>query len=586
VHFKKRKENRLHPTDEIVRLIEKVNMAPNVVGVINNGTSLESDWLPRFRRMWKRYSKKRIKNWQLFYNEIDKLNKEYYEVPGHHPLRKGTISHVSTNDSMTRVMPTEFGHEIPSPITKLAETDSPPDQKIGDFHCVFLNTGKDSFSKPRHWRRYAHKVMVGKRLSYDCEGIKTDDIERIHNLLEEGGRDTIYLFLHCPLINSSKNHVGKSYQLKIKSWLKSTTKQGLGHDVILEGADSLIDLISKHQKNVIIVSSHSFDSKYYIIDKNTLIAKEVDINEFNEELHNSIYIKHLNTPCLGSSRKGHKNGYISISQYKVMEIELKKSKTATVRTDINEIITDTGTLKKCLEKHRNLFAEFQRIVMKERQIFEDIKDELTQLEPQFKDNKSKTIVEKLAKRLSHSLKEYKNSHETEVDLLKKSLNSVQEEYNVYGETIPKIEAVFKELRVEAGVGPSADYDNVKNVFFEWYKTSIISVNELSHKIVYKETLFDNIEKKVINEIHSVVKDSKMTTKSKMTKLKKVKTKIDDLGKEIDSYFLSLGSGEDIQNITLYGVHEEAKKAVVFLDTVLRILTDFEKVFKEQSVKHK
>jgi len=566
VHFKKRKD-KLHPSDEIVRLIEKVNMTPSIVGVINNGTSLESDWLPRFRHMWKRFSKKRARDWQLFYGEIDKVNKEYFEVPGHHPMRKSSISKVLSDGSMTRVLPTEFGHEVESPLNKLTETSSPTEKHIGGFHCMFLNTGDSG-----------KKFLFGKKFGF----IRKDDIEMLHGILEQGGRETIYLFLHSPIINSKENQVGKSYQLRVKDWLKNTAKRGLGHDVVHTGGGELIDLLAKHQKNVIIVTSHSHESKFYTIDKNTLIAKQVGIEEFNEELHNSIYIKHLNTPCLGSSRK--KNGYISISEYRIQETVMAKSKASAVKTDINEVIKDTDTLKSCLEKHRNLFVDFQRIVSKERQIFEDIKDELNHLEPLFKDrsNKSKVIIQKLDTRLKHSLREYATSHETEVGLLKSSLNSVQEEFNVHGGTIPKIEAVFKDLRIEAGVGPSADYDNVKNVFFEWYKASIIGVNELSQKIIYKENLFDNIEKGIIKEIHAIIKGSKMTPKTRITRLKKVKTDIKKVTEEIDSYFLSTKKDDN----TLYSVSEEAKKAIVFLDTVLRILSDFGKVFKEQSVKHK
>ncbi len=572
----------LSPDDGLIRLINRINSSPNIVGVINNGTTVDADWLPFFKRIWKGYSRKKFTRWRAFYGEIDRLNKEYYEVPGHHPHRKTEMQVIS---DMQRILPTSFGeHVLPAQVVKrFTSMSGPAEKNISAFHCVFLNTGKDAMTQPKHWGNYAKKVVYGKRLSYDCEGLSDSDLEYLRPILDKGGRDTLYIFLHCPIINSRKSSPGRSYQLNTKDFIASTAKNGLGHDVILNNGGRLLEMLVGYPRNIVIITSHIDHSKYYLIDKKTLIAKEVTIEEFNEELRNTIFLKHLNTPCLGALHKsGNCSGYLSIGHDRVKEVELYLSAPAVhIDDDMNQVVKDTGKLMSCLEEHRNIFVRFERIVMNERKIFEDIKDELEKMEPLF-DGKGRqlgTIITSLDRKIKYSLQEYSGSHEKELELLKKSLAKVHKEYDIYEGIIPKVQEVFSQL----SIGHSDRFEGVSSVFFEWYKSSIQGVRSLSHKILYKENLFDNIEKKVIHEIHRIIKDTRMRKNARYRRLEKVKKEIGNVSGEIDSYFLNIPVEHDEKkSLTLYSVSAEARKAVIFLDTVLRILEDFTDVFAEQS----
>jgi hypothetical protein len=84
-------------------------------------------------------------------------------------------------------------------------------------------------------------------------------------------------------------------------------------------------MIRNTGKNIILVCSHIHNSKYFLIDRKTLTAREVGNGEFNLERHNPGYIKQVTTLPLGGIYRnagGLKTGFLKISSSGFEEIVL------------------------------------------------------------------------------------------------------------------------------------------------------------------------------------------------------------------------------------------------------------------------
>jgi hypothetical protein len=542
-------------------------MSPDIVGVINNGSSSYTDVLSQMRHLWDGRTSKGVDSWTAFYKEVESINKHYIEVPGSHPHR--TPSPTVQSESSNRLV----GCSIPV------------ERRLGPFHCVFLNSCRNPVRT--HLAKYARKVAHGGRFSYDCEGITSQDLDLLKQVLERAERDTLYLFFHCPIIHSKRSHIGKQYQLELPALLESISKGGLGDDVMLNGSGELLSLIVNYPRNVVMVTSHCLESRYYLIEKKNLIAREVTLAEFNEEFATSIFIKHLTTPCLGTEDGTVAGrGYLVITPGKVHEVSLgEPPSTVKIQSDIRKVMDETLVLRSCIERHRNAFNQLDRIIMKERALFEEIKDELQRIEALF-DRKEKDVtsmLKTLDDRIQYSLREYSQSFELELEMVKKALSASHQEYHIYTATIPKIQAVFNELSSQGGDDLKSRLDHMKTLFSEWYTGSIEKISTLTQKILSDEKLFDNMEKKVIREIQHIIKDTKMSHRAKLARLKKVKGDIDLVTHEIDSYFLGIRQKTSKGKPTLYGLTHEIRSAVVFLDTVLTLFKNFTEIIDEHAV---
>jgi hypothetical protein len=96
---------------------------------------------------------------------------------------------------------------------------------------------------------------------------------------------------------------------------------------MVDGRGELLDILRSSGKNISIIISHAHLVKYFLIDKKSLTAKEVTLDICNQQRKNSIYIKHVVTPSLGSISNfdpKRKIGYLKITPDGFKEVILKE----------------------------------------------------------------------------------------------------------------------------------------------------------------------------------------------------------------------------------------------------------------------
>ena len=539
---------------QALRLLEAVDRSESVAGVINNGTSISAESF--LKKLWLGYASRERQAWQGFYDAIDRLNKEYYEVPGSHP-------HRFPPPDMQRIMPTLFGeHELLRRTKYKGHVSA--EQNVGPYHCLFLEA-----QRPRQrWN-----------LGFDCGEIADGELRLAKSVAERMGRETLYIFLHCPLVNSRESRPGRMSRLSLDNFEQSRAKAGLGHNVIRNGCGKLLALLSSYAKNFIIVTSHSRIPKYYLIDKKLLTAKEVSLQELNDERNSTLFIKQVSTPCLGSA--GSHGGYLSITLDAIRQVALDEVQVPEIRRDITRVQKDTRALVQSLENHRTVFIRLERVILRERKIFEDVKDELRQMAPLFEKGakQSAAIIKRLDNKLKESMKEYRGSHERELRLVRESLRAAHTEYTLYEEILPEVQAVFSDMNIKPSDPEFDRYRGTRSVFLEWYKASILHVRELSGRIIYDEKLFNNKEKKIINELHRIIKSTNRS--GRHSRLVKVREEIDAVSLEIDSFLLDIPANGEAVSLTLYSLSADIRKAIRFLDTVLRILNELVEALEKE-----
>ena len=126
--------------------------------------------------------------------------------------------------------------------------------------------------------------------------------------------ESTYIFIHGPLINSKKSRLGDRYPLSTTNFLAAISQQGIAYNVMLNGGGELLSVLKKAKGNITIIGAHTHNSKYYLIDKETLVAREVTINEINAAKDNPRIIKHLTIFPLGAVQAPDKiTGYLRIT---------------------------------------------------------------------------------------------------------------------------------------------------------------------------------------------------------------------------------------------------------------------------------
>lgn len=332
----KNKVNFYNPNQQLRKLIKVVNKDRNVIALINNGDLVDyyfSDYITQ-RGLINRES-----NWDLYYKITYDLNKRYEENIGNHDYRKEPYNYLiyglrHANISFRTLLRNldKIGHhhfrgsgELGSiivdqekfdPLQKYKGLRRPVKKNIGPYQCLFLNSGIDAFVKSKNTLKYLKKSLLAKWFSVDSDGYRKEDIAFIREALQEKHDNRAYIFTHAPIINSRKSHVGKEYQLSLKKFLETNARQGLAHRVVLNGGEELIGgLATLKEKNVTIIASHVHNAKYYLIEKKSLIAKEVTLCDFNKERNNPEIIKQLTTLPLGivHPKEGKHLGYLKIT---------------------------------------------------------------------------------------------------------------------------------------------------------------------------------------------------------------------------------------------------------------------------------
>jgi len=332
----------LNPNRELERFIERVNQTPQVDAVINNGDAVDyhfSDFVGFSDMIRNRLTTQRLSNLDLFNTAIARLNKRYLAVPGNHDYRKEAynyaiwgMEHVNISKKIRRKYRRRIGHhgfrglwEFASirvnpkrfdPLVNGVSIQKRQDRLIGSRHCVFLDTGSDAFVRARNLIKYCKQILTTRTISYDSDGLTPIDLNWLSDVLSRAIPSDILIFMHAPLINPRTSVVGKQYRLSIDRFDRCRARQKIGFGVILNGGAGLLNLLRKSIKNVALVTSHVHNSKYFLIDKQTLTAKEVSVQTFNKHRNDAGFIKHLTTLPLGAISPedgGNKTGFLTIS---------------------------------------------------------------------------------------------------------------------------------------------------------------------------------------------------------------------------------------------------------------------------------
>jgi hypothetical protein len=202
------------------------------------------------------------------------------------------------------------------PLTKGMHIKKREDIRIATYHCIFLDSGSDAFVRAANFFKCVKKFLETRVISYDSDGLNQDDFNYLSQALSKNISKDILIFQHAPLINPKKSCIGREYQLSIDTFDELSRKQKISHNTILNGGAKLLKLLKNTDKNIVLISSHVHNAKYFLIDKKSLSTKEVSNSEFNREKNTVGIIKQLTTLPLGGiypSVGGNKIGFLKIS---------------------------------------------------------------------------------------------------------------------------------------------------------------------------------------------------------------------------------------------------------------------------------
>jgi hypothetical protein len=300
-------------------------------------------------------------NWDAFNRVVSHIKKPYFEIPGNHDYRKLAynlnfwgLEHLNISDAIRKKFENILGHhkfrwlkEFSSisvnetkfnPLKKFHGFKAPAEKDFGYLHCIFLNTGSNAFVRSGNLYKYLKKLILDRdfikalcrkkwrgSITCDNDGLKDEALKFIKEKLKKNAKD-ICFFMHTPIINPRTSYIGGKYKLEIDDFFNSITKQNVAHEIALNGSGEFIRMLTdkNHRKNNFsIVASHIHNAKYFLIHKESLIAKEVTLNELNSEKNNPIYIKHLTTLSLGAIDQrstDRKTGYLKITRSGFEEI--------------------------------------------------------------------------------------------------------------------------------------------------------------------------------------------------------------------------------------------------------------------------
>jgi predicted phosphodiesterase len=317
----------LNPNNQLKKLIHALNQDPNVAAVIFNGDCVDhffSDYLEFWDFFKNLPSGERPTNWSLFHDLIKRLNKPYVQVPGNHDYRSesynyffwGGLLRVNVPQRLRKKISKKIGHhsfrwffEMKAvlinekrfnPLKFLSSFESPSYKRLGDYHCIFLNTHHDCFAKLDSFMNSLIRFFNGHRWGVNIRGLKPSDLDFVKETLVRQNSDSFYFFMHAPMINPKQSEIGKQYRLSITNFKNKARKQKIDYCTMLDGRGELLDILRSSDKNISMITSHAHLVKYFLIDKKSLTAKEVTLDICNQQSKNPIYIKHVVTPSLGS----------------------------------------------------------------------------------------------------------------------------------------------------------------------------------------------------------------------------------------------------------------------------------------------
>lgn len=343
----------LNPNRELRRFIQRINAAADIEVVINNGDAVDyhfSDYATVVNLLRNSGNPGRSTNRELFNAEISRLEKPYIAIPGNHDYRKEAYNymlwgtdHVNLGRADRRKYKKLIGHQRfrgPFELTAITVNESrfnPLDEsglyrkkevrRFGRFHCVFLDSGCDAFARPANFFKCLETLVRTKQVSYDADGLNSSDIDYVSRILSSvEARATVLIFFHAPLINPRRSAPHRRYRLSVDAFRRSNMKQKIAYNTMVNGGGELLNVLRNAPHNIILVSSHIHNAKYFLIQKQNLTVEEVSNRQFNLERDNPIYIKQVTTLPLGGIYRnvgGLKTGFLQISSRGFEEIVIQ-----------------------------------------------------------------------------------------------------------------------------------------------------------------------------------------------------------------------------------------------------------------------
>jgi hypothetical protein len=357
------REDVINPNAELARFLAQMAAEPSRVAAVNLGDAIDY-----FLCDYEANSSLATNNRDLFYAALDAAGFICDEIPGNHDHRLFSynlqfwgLTQINLADQECRHNMARLEHgRLRNPLTELrslARLGSPIDPlrnfrgfqkptraRRASFNCIFLNTRGDYLSRARGiglaaWRlmcsavsRYAEASArpPTARLSIDCVGLYQSDLDFVEYGLRVCGPETTIIFMHAPLINPLRTAIGHSAKLTLRRLRSCLHAQGYAHNVIASGGEGLLRLFrltANVERNVIIVAAHVHCARYILIDKFSLVARQVCLDELNAAWDDARHIKHITVLPLGvvdAASGGTCTGYGRLGPMGFEEIVLRR----------------------------------------------------------------------------------------------------------------------------------------------------------------------------------------------------------------------------------------------------------------------
>lgn len=324
----------LNPNAEFARFLSCVSSRHRDAALVNLGDAVDY-----FFASYGPGAAEAQDNRSLFYAMLDAEEIVCDEVLGNHDyrlhpynLRYWGLEQINISDPDRRALVDRLGHSyFRGAMTELralgrlgADIDplqnyrgfrAPAVAQRGSYNCIFLNTQADLFSGPiGAWHAARHLLRAGfasraepldslRGMSIPCKGLSEADFEFIETTLRGCADQTTIIFMHAPLVNPRKVVTGKSVKLRLNELHKQFAQEELAHHSIAYGAAGLLKMLTAEvlaRQNVVMITGHAHRAGYILIDKKSLVMRQVDLHTLNKSWHDEDYIKHIAILPIGS----------------------------------------------------------------------------------------------------------------------------------------------------------------------------------------------------------------------------------------------------------------------------------------------
>ncbi|MGA2567337.1 MAG: hypothetical protein ABSF41_10955 [Pseudolabrys sp.] len=352
----------LNPNTEFERFLAHMSTERSDVAVVNLGDAIDY-----FLCDYETTPATATNNRDLFYAALDAAGLVCDEILGNHDfrlvpynLRFGGLSQINLRDQECQHILTELGHgRLRNPLTELRSLarlgsridplrnfrgfQKPAFERRASFNRIFLNTRGDLLGRAIGLGHAAWQLLCAvvarqaaglqpslRRLSVDCAGLDQADLAFIDRTLRECGPETTIVFMHAPVINPARTAIGGRATLTLRRLGACLQAQGYAHNVIAAGGEGLLRIVrspANVERNIVIIAAHVHCARYILIDKASLIARQVHVEELNAAWNNARYIKHITALPVGvidPAAGGTCTGYGRIGRSGFAEVVLRR----------------------------------------------------------------------------------------------------------------------------------------------------------------------------------------------------------------------------------------------------------------------